>query len=260
MSSNNFDWNKTKQISVPQLLLAFAVPGAIGYAGFRVLLPILVESGAPPILAWPIIASCMLFLLVIFALVLLQKEAGELNISLFSRMCLKNLSFTEWAIYAAIIVAGLLVTVLAGELVLPFMKITGLSVPDYMPFILNPDINPAQTDPDVLSPGYPLKGQFILLPVWGITLLLNILAEELYFRAWLLPKMAVYGNTGWIMNGTFFALYHTFQFWLFPVILTGSLFMAFVTFKSRSILPPMAGHFIANFIINILGLFMLILG
>jgi len=260
MSSNIFDWNKTKQISISLLLLAFAVPSAFAFTGFRVLLPLLVEGGAPPILAWPVIASVMLFFLVIFALVLLQKEAGQLKISLFSRMCLRNLTSREWLFYAAIIAAGLFMSILANELVLPFMRMTGLSVPDYMPFILNPDINPALADPDVLSPGYPLKGRFILLPLWGITLVLNILAEELYFRAWLLPKMSVYGNTGWILNGTFFALYHTFQFWLFPVILTGSLFMAFVTFKSRSILPPMAGHFIANFIINILGLFMLILG
>jgi len=260
MKLNIYDWDKTKQLSIPLLLLAFAIPSAIGYVGFRIVLPVLVEEGIPSILAWPLIASLMLFFLVILSLVLLQKEARHLNISLVSRMCLKKLSFREWLVYTAIIVAGLIVTILAQKLVLPFMQFSGLSVPDYMPFILNPNINPATADPATLSPGYPLNGQYVLLPVWGITLILNILAEELYFRALLLPKMSGYGAMGWILNGVLFALYHTFQFWLFPVILTGSLFTAFVTFKSRSILPPMVAHFIANFLINILGLYMLVLG
>ena len=260
MTRDIFDWNKSKQLSVMQMILAFALPSVVAYIGFRILLPILVETGTPSIIAWPTIASAMLLLLVAAAFVLLHKEAKQLDISLISRMCFMRLSYKQWIIYIAIMIAGLMATILAKELVLPFMKITGLSVPDSMPFMLNPAIDPAKADPNVLSPGFPLKGQFLLLPLWAITLLLNIMAEELYFRAWLLPKMSKYGNMGWVLNGTLFALYHTFQFWLFPLILIGSLFMAFVTFKSRSILPPMAAHLIANFLISILGLFILVLG
>jgi len=42
MTSSNFDWNKAKQLPAVQLILAFAIPSAIAYVGFRVVLPMLV--------------------------------------------------------------------------------------------------------------------------------------------------------------------------------------------------------------------------
>lgn len=60
MASENFDWNETKQLSILQLILAFAIPSAVAYTGFRVVLPMLVESGTPTMIAWPVIASIML--------------------------------------------------------------------------------------------------------------------------------------------------------------------------------------------------------
>ncbi|MBT5072489.1 MAG: CPBP family intramembrane metalloprotease, partial [Kordiimonadaceae bacterium] len=45
----------------------------------------------------------------------------------------------------------------------------------------------------------------------AMTLFLNILTEEFYFRAYLLPKLSKYGNLSWVINGGLFALYHSFQ-------------------------------------------------
>lgn len=260
MASENFDWNKTKQLSIFQLILAFAIPGAVAYTGFRVVLPRLVESGTPTMIAWPVIASVMLLALVCVAIFFLHSEARQLNISLTSRMCLKPLALKQWVIYLSIIIVGLILTAAATKLVTPFMNLTGITIPGYMPFFLDPSINPAETDPAVLSPGLPLQGQFILLPLVAVTLLLNILAEELYFRAWLLPKMSTYGSMGWVINGTLFALYHIYQFWLFPLIIVMSLLMAFVIYQSKSIWPALAAHLIGNFLVTILGILMLILG
>ncbi|MFC2169853.1 lysostaphin resistance A-like protein, partial [Acidobacteriota bacterium] len=148
----------------------------------------------------------------------------------------------------------------AVQLVVPFMKVTGLTIPDYAPFFLNPTINPADADPSVISPGLPLKGQFVMIPLMAIALLLNIMAEELYFRAWILPKLSKYGNIGWVINAVLFALYHSFQLWLLPVILVGSLIWAFIIYKSKSIWPALVGHLVGNFLLTILGVLMMILG
>ena len=172
---------------------------------------------------------------------------------------LKKLSIKQWLGYIIILIIGFAFATIAIKLVEPFMKITGLTIPDYMPFFLNPTINPANADPSALSPGLPLKGQFILIPLLGITLLLNIMAEELYFRAWILPKLSQYGNIGWIINAVLFAFYHSFQLWLLPVILVGSLIWTFVIYKSKSIWPALAGHLVGNFLFTILGILMLIL-
>ncbi len=118
---------------------------------------------------------------------------------------------------------------------------------------------PATTDVSFLSPGMPLRGCYELLPLLGTTLLLNIVTEELYFRAWMLPKLSRYGTWGWLMNGVLFALYHTFQIWLLPVLLAGSLVFAFVFYRSKSLWPPFAAHLVGNFLLAILSLSMLIL-
>jgi len=125
---------------------------------------------------------------------------------------------------------------------------------------LNPAIDPMVADMSVVSPGLPLNGQYGLVLLMAITLLLNILTEELYFRAWMLPKLSRYGGWSWVINGIFFALYHTFQFWLFPTLLVASLFFAFIFYKSKSIWPSFAAHLIGNFLLSILGILMLVIG
>jgi len=157
MHTDAFDWGKTRQLSVIQVLLAIFIPSGIAFMGFHVVLPALVANGLP-----------------------------------------------------------------------------------------------------VLSPGLPLQGKYGLLPLIGIALLLNILTEELYFRAWLLPKMSRYGAWSWVLNGVLFALYHTFQLWLLPVLLVASLLFAFICYRSKSIWPALVAHLIGNFLLSILGVLMLI--
>ena len=257
MSLNNFAWEKTKQLSLFQILLAFAIPSTIAFTGFRFILPIIYAQGIPALFAWPIVASIMLSLFLVVAIIFLKREAKELNISLKERMCLKSLSLKQWGIYIGILIIGLIVTVIFGKFSIYFTKIPGLAVPDYFPFFLNPAIDPMKADPSIISPGFLLQGAYWLIPVIFITLILNILTEELFFRAWLLPKMSNYGKLSWVLNGSLFAFYHTFQLWLFPQILPISLFMAFVVYKSKSIWPAFVIHMLVN-TMTVIGLVMLI--
>jgi len=258
MNTNTFDWKETPQMSVAQFLLAVFIPSGIAFVGFHVVLPILVTNGVPPMVAWPSVASVMLMGFVIAAIFLLNKEAKALKISLWSRMCMKKLTIREWGLYIVLIIVALITSLASQSLVIPFMNVVHLNVPSYMPFFLNPAINAATTDMSIVSPGLPLHHSYSVLLLMGITLMLNILTEELYFRAWMLPKLSRYGSWGWIMNGVFFALYHTFQIWLLPTLFVASLFFAFIFYKSKSIWPPLTAHLIGNFLLQILGILMLI--
>jgi membrane protease YdiL (CAAX protease family) len=260
MNTDTFDWNKTSQLSIPQLLLAVFLPSGVAFVGFHFVLPSVVANGTPVLIAWPSIASVMLLGFVIVAIYLLNKEAKTLGISLWERMCMRKLSLKEWGIYIGLTLVGLVAAIASQGLVPPFMRAFGMSVPNYMPFFINPTINPATADMSVLSPGLPLQGAYNLLPLIGITLFLNILTEELYFRAWMLPKLSSYGTWGWVANGVLFALYHTFQLWLFPTLLVASLFFAFIFYKSKSIWPLFVAHLVGNFLLSILGILMMVMG
>lgn len=257
MTTNTFNWQSTKQLSIPGMFLAFFLPSTFAFTGFRFVLPVIVKNGIPAILAWPSIACAMLLVLLILAIVMLKKDASDLSISVTSRMCLLKLTFKQWMITLGILVTGLIVTLVMGKASILFTKIPGLAVPDYMPFFLNPHIDPMNTDPSILTPDFTLKGAFYLIPLIALTLILNILTEELYFRAYLLPKMVKYGKSAWILNGTLFALYHTYQLWLIPQILPLSLFMAFAVYRCRSIWPAFVIHMLAN-MMTVVGMVFLI--
>ncbi|PCI85928.1 MAG: hypothetical protein COB24_11305 [Hyphomicrobiales bacterium] len=259
MIEPEFHWKDAKQFSWLQVFLAFAIPSAVGFFGFHYVLPELHEGGMPAIVAWPLVASIMLLPLTIVPVLMMKREATDLNISLKARMCLKSLSGKEWLIALGILIIGLIAAAGLGSLSAVWSEFSGLKVPEYFPFFLNPAIDPMTADPAALTPGFVLKGAFWLVGLMLITLFLNILVEELYFRAWLLPKMQNLSVTPWLVNGLAFAFYHIFQLWLLPQILPLSLLMAFVVYKTKSIWPVFIIHLLTNSLTGV-AMFMLIMG
>jgi hypothetical protein len=72
---NIFDWKKTSQLSIIQILLAVFIPSGIAFIGFHAVLPAMVSNGLLVLIAWPSIASIMLFVLVMIAVFLSNPPA-----------------------------------------------------------------------------------------------------------------------------------------------------------------------------------------
>ncbi|MFO7658513.1 MAG: CPBP family intramembrane glutamic endopeptidase [Bacteroidales bacterium] len=257
---SNFDWNKLKQLNTLQVLLAFFLPAGFAFFGFRVILPYLVNNGYPKVLMWGIIASIMLLILVITGFLLIKKEATANNISIGKRLLLKKLNSKQWLICLSIMIVGIILSYLVSPTIEFFKELPGLSIPDYMPFWLNPSIDPMNSDIEMLSPNYSLSGNYLFVIIMSICLLLNILAEEIYFRAWLLPKMQNFGKWSWILNAFLFTMYHTFQLWLFPMLFVLSIATTLTVYLSKSILPAFITHIVANFLLGILGIIAMVFG
>lgn len=255
-----FNWNETKQLKPLEILLAFVLPSSFAFFGFRMALPWLVNSGYPKVLMWGIVASIMLFTFAVIGFILVRKEAKKLNISLKERLLIKKVSKRQWLICLGIMIIGIILAQAISPLINNFIELTGLSIPNYMPFWLDPSINPIETDMEILSPNYSIRNNYVIVIVMTVTLILNILVEEIYFRAWLLPKMQSLGKWSWVVNGLLFALYHTFQLWLFPILVIISLSITLTVYLSKSILPAFTIHFIANFLLSIIGILALVFG
>ncbi|MDD5058293.1 MAG: CPBP family intramembrane metalloprotease [Sideroxydans sp.] len=259
MQENKLDWSKTQQLSIPQILLAVFGPSAVAFTGFHLVLPRMVAAGTPPLIAWPLVAGVMLAILVALALALLVRDARQSGVSLKTRLCLNRVSGRQWILYVALALLVLAGSALIQPMLPAIWQSIGFQPPSYYPFFLR-GIDPAATPPDQLSPGLPLYHAYWMLPLMAIVLALNILAEDLYFRAWLLPKMSWMGKASWIVNGLLFAFYHTFQLWLLPILLLASFGFAFVVWHSKSVIPSLALHFVLNFLFGMLGMLGLILG
>lgn len=255
---STFNWNEAKQLKPFEIVLAFVLPSLFAFCGFRMVLPWLVNSGYPKVIMWGIVASVMLFTFAMIGFILIRKEAKKLNITVKERLLIKKVSKKQWLQCLGIMIVGLLLAQAVSPFINDFIELTGLNIPNYMPFWLDPSINPMETDMEILSPNYPLKNNYALVLVMAVTLILNILVEEIYFRAWLLPKMQSLGKWSWVANGLLFALYHTFQLWLFPMLVIVSLSITLTVYLSKSILPALTMHFIANFLLSILGILALV--
>ncbi len=258
-AGREFDWSSTRQFDWWRVLLAFAIPSAIAFTGFHVVLPALVAAGLPKLLAWSLVAAVMLAGLVVAGVALCAREAAALGIGTPRRLLLGRLAPRQWVFAIAALIAALLVAGLVQPLAVYLLQAMG-GIPEYLPFWLDPSVNPEQTDAAVLSPGMPLAGNYAFLALIGVTLLLNVLAEEFYFRAWLLPKMQRFGALAWVFNGALFALYHTFQLWLLPVLLVVSLASAFVVQRTRSVWPALVVHLVANFLVSVAAIALLTIG
>lgn len=248
------EWKSTKQLNVSQLFLATFLPSAFAFTGFHLVLPKLTQGGIPTLIAWPLIASVMLALFVIFAVLFMKKEAHSLSVSLKERFCIKSVSKKDWFITIGLVFLIIITSGITSKVSIFLLDITGYTVPEYMPFFLNPAINPMTSSMEQLSPGYDISGKLFLIIPMLITILLNVLTEDLYFRAWMQPKMAKYGKFAWIISGSLFAFYHTFQIWLLPTLLVATCSMAYITQRTRSIIPSLTVHLLVNGLLGMAGM------
>lgn len=76
--------------------------------------------------------------------------------------------------------------------------------------------------------------------------LVGPIAEELYFRGHLLPRIDRYGPGAPVINTTLFTLHHFHTPWRYPVVFLGYLPIAVVTWKKRSLWVGLVAHLIIN--------------
>ena len=81
--------------------------------------------------------------------------------------------------------------------------------------------------------------------------LLAPLAEELFFRGLMLPRMrAVFGRGDWVANGAMFTAYHLHEPWVMPTtLLTGIFTQAYPARRFQSIWISIITHMLPSVVI-----------
>jgi membrane protease YdiL (CAAX protease family) len=88
----------------------------------------------------------------------------------------------------------------------------------------------------------------LLLTAFAFNGVAGPIAEELYFRGHLLPRLARYGRWGPVINTVLFAIYHFFSPWRYPAIVLGFLPITWVAWRKRSVLVSIAAHMAINMV------------
>jgi membrane protease YdiL (CAAX protease family) len=97
----------------------------------------------------------------------------------------------------------------------------------------------------------------VLLPLFAIAIvadgLIGPIAEELYFRGYLLPRMQHLRAWAPLLNGALFALYHFWQPMNYPSLLVASLVFAGLGWWRRDYRVPLYVHCTMNTLGHVLG-------
>jgi membrane protease YdiL (CAAX protease family) len=105
---------------------------------------------------------------------------------------------------------------------------------------------------DSLQAAYPDVGlagnyRFFIYRFIVLGFMLNVLGEELYYRAALQPRMrGVFGRWAWVANGLGFALKHLYYWWRVPLLVPAALGFAFLFGPMGSLPLSILAHWIAN--------------
>ncbi|MEZ4863480.1 MAG: type II CAAX endopeptidase family protein [Caldilineaceae bacterium] len=79
------------------------------------------------------------------------------------------------------------------------------------------------------------------------------IVEELYFRGFLLPRLAYLGGWAVLINSLLFALYHFTTPWQLVTRVLITLPLAYVAYRKQNLIPSMLVHALANSVDVIMG-------
>ncbi len=235
--------------AVRQLPLATAVglhllPGACMALFFILTAPRLVQAGLPPV--WGLLVGALL-IIVPFELGILLYTGKQLTGRLSLRgsvvyrdpLALRQyLWLVPLVVLASFLLPGLVV------LLEPFIRATLFGwLPTW--FVAGPGQITA----------YPPAIRVVTLGLWIISMVIvGPAVEELYFRGYLLPRIARFKAAAPLFNVVLFALYHFWQPYAFLTITLFALPFAYVVWWKRNVYLSIIAHCTINFILCI-GLF-----
>lgn len=91
------------------------------------------------------------------------------------------------------------------------------------------------------------SGDYFLLALLTIAVILNVVGEELFWRGYLLPRQELqHGTNTWWIHGLQFWFFHLFRPWQILMLLPGMLIYGWLATKTRSFLPGLIMHGCTN--------------
>lgn len=247
-----------KPIPLWQTFLMFAVPSALQTASMYIILPMIVVRVTYPILWWFLLCYLVPLSLMLPASYIFYWLDGNPPTwqALKERFNIKPLKGSDWLWVIGLVILGLSTSALspvsrwlASQ---PFF-----TPPEFVPPVVDPRITTIPTE----IMGVSLKGNWFVLVIYALALVINILGEELYMRGYILPRQVLtHGRWAWLIHGLLWTLFHFFQRWTYIQLLPITLSLSYVAYRTKNTSIAIAAHYIGNGIIGMIPILFMVAG
>jgi len=243
-------------------LLYFGIPAAVVIFIVYVVMPLLAARGVPIFFNYLLVYATAPMLALIAASFIAYRWEGNVmswlelkNRFRFNRMDGKSWLWTGGLTLFMFFSVGLLAFTARW-----LASFSLLAPPDYWPAELKPTIPSASANNVIPSEfmGISLAGNWWILIVLLISLVIATFGEELWWRGYILPRQELaHGKRTWVIHGLLWTSFHLFAPWNLIAILPGSLALSYVAQRLKNTWPAVIAHGLAN---GLLVLIVVIMG
>ena len=231
----------THFVCLARLIVLHLLPGAVGGLLYFAAAPLLIAFGVPPLLTLLTVVTPVIAVLELGHL-LRSRPPGTRGLSLTGVVDLARGHMSTR--HAALLVLGMVsFCIVALILASPLDGLLANTLFAWLPaWAIRTDVSQ-----------YAEYGKPILVVTFALLLVLNgvllPVIEELYFRGYLLPRLAPLGHAAPWVHAILFTLYHFWQPWQYVSVLLFALPLTFVPWWTGNVRLAM----IAHCTINVLG-------
>ena len=233
---------RVKPMAAGESALILAAIGLLGIVCFYGLRPYLEQHGWNEYRAYLFSLSLVFLVMLAWSVLAFVLEGNERTWAAFLRRTrIKRLSprVLAWSMGLGLVMFAS--TLIFSPLISRAVSGGVLPIPDGIPDYINPvqQLSLAQVKAQLVAQG--------VLPLIPIVLLLNILAEEIFWRGMVFPRQElVYGRRTFLIHGLIWTFSHLFQYWLLPPILVGAVALAYVYQRTGNTWAGILAHMLNN--------------
>jgi uncharacterized protein len=223
------------QLTKNRAILYHLYPGLLITAAFIILAPVVMRQGYPPQFA--LLVSIPIVVIPVFILHLVKSKREERTSTIYQLNGFTNkLPIGKLILYSlGLVFLAFLIWGITQPLSVFITKYLLFWLPDWYTI---QDFNGYAQD----------KIRITLIANLALNGVLAPVAEEFYFRGYLLPRMENWGKSAFFINALLFSLYHFWQPYIYITLLLALLPMTYVVWKTKDLRVGMLTHSLMNII------------